>query len=294
MTGFGRTAIETGGKSMTVEIRTLNSKQLDLSTHIAPLFRNHENDVRSIIARELERGKIDFSLSVDSCTAPNVQINKDLASAYYHGLTDLSDYLQVAADREARAQASLHNYLQMLRMPDVVSTPAEELSDELWEKVQAAIVETCRKVSDFRISEGTALAGDFTKRITMIRGMVDEITPHEKNRIAEIRARFDADLHDLAAAVAMDPNRLEQEIFFYIEKLDITEEKVRLCKHCQYFLETMNEPQANGKKLGFIVQECGREINTLGSKANNFEIQQIVVRMKDELEKLKEQIANVL
>lgn len=286
MTGFGRTAIEVTGKSITIEIRTLNSKQLDLNTRIAPLFRNNENEIRAMISHELERGKIDFNLSMDRNSAPNVSINCGLAKSYFETLTALSHDLNNQVESDI--------FMQVLRMPDVISTPQEELSDEEWAAVKNAILETCNKVNDFRLTEGAALAKDFEKRICMIRDMIDEVTPFEENRITTLRAKFEKGMADLAGKVQFDANRMEQEIFFYLEKLDITEEKVRLRKHCQYFLETMESPESNGKKLGFIVQECGREINTLGSKSNDFNIQQIVVRMKDELEKLKEQLANIL
>ena len=286
MTGFGRVSIDCAGKSITVEIRTLNSKQLDLATRIAPLFRNNENEIRSIISRELERGKIDFSLSVDKNSVENISINQDLAKAYFDALTNLSGVLKNPVESDI--------FMQVLRMPDVVSTPQEELTDDLWNAVRSAIIESCHRVNVFRESEGEVLAKDFTKRICLIRDMIDEVTPLEEERIKNIREKFESGLSELSPKVQYDPNRMEQEIFYYLEKLDITEEKVRLRKHCNYFLETMEEPQANGKKLGFIIQECGREINTLGSKSNDFDIQQIVVRMKDELEKLKEQLANIL
>lgn len=286
MTGFGRTAIEVTGKSITVEIRTLNSKQLDLNTRIAPLFRNNENEIRAMISHELERGKIDFYLTLDLNSAPNVSINSGLAKSYFETLSALSKDLNNPVESDI--------FMQVLRMPDVISTPQEELSDEDWATVKNAIQETCNKVNDFRLTEGAALAKDFEKRICMIRDMIDEVTPFEENRIATLRAKFEKGMADLAGKVQFDSNRMEQEIFFYLEKLDITEEKVRLRKHCNYFLETMDAPESNGKKLAFIVQECGREINTLGSKSNDFNIQQIVVRMKDELEKLKEQLANIL
>lgn len=286
MTGFGRTAIEVTGKSITVEIRTLNSKQLDLNTRIAPLFRNNENEIRSLISHELERGKIDFNLSIDKNAAPNVSINSALAKSYFETLTNLS--------KEVGNPVESDIFMQVLRMPDVICTPQDELSEELWQAVKEAILQTCNQVNEFRIQEGAILAKDFEKRICLIRDMIDEVIPFEENRIATLRTKFEKGLQELETKTQYDPSRLEQEIFFYIEKLDITEEKVRLRKHCNYFLETMAEPQANGKKLAFIVQECGREINTLGSKSNDFNIQQIVVRMKDELEKLKEQLANIL
>lgn len=285
MTGFGRTAFEVTGKNIVIEIRTLNGKQLDLNTRIAPLFRNNENEIRTIVSRELERGKIDVNISLERNNSATVSVNETLAKSYFETLTALSKKLNNPVESDL--------FMQTLRMPDVISTPTEELSTELWDALKSEIVKTCQYVNDFRTAEGAALAEDFTKRICMIRDMIDEITPFEENRIQNLRGKFNKNMAELQN-VQFDSNRLEQEIFFYIEKLDITEEKVRLRKHCNYFLETMAEPQANGKKLGFIVQECGREINTLGSKCNDFNIQQIVVRMKDELEKLKEQLANIL
>lgn len=287
MTGFGRAVLEVDGKVITVEIRTLNSKQLDLNARIPLLFKNYENEIRSMLSKALERAKADFTITVENRAATSaVAINKELAKSYYQTLTELSQELgnPVASDV----------FLHVMRMPDVVSTPQEEVSEELWEKLKGAINEACQKLDNFRISEGKVLEADFVKRITLIRDMIDEVTPFEENRIVKIREKFENSLKELAPKVQYDPNRLEQEIFFYLEKLDVTEEKVRLRKHCDYFIETLNENQSNGKKLGFIVQECGREINTLGSKSNDFDIQQIVVRMKDELEKLKEQLANVL
>lgn len=287
MTGFGRAVVETCGKCVTVEIRTLNSKQLDLNTRIPLLFKNYENDIRSILSKELERAKADFTITVENrSVSSSVTINKELAKSYYQTLKEISTELGNPVESDI--------FLHVMRMPDVVSTPQEEVSDELWEAVRAAILDACRQLNEFRISEGKVLEQDFVKRITLIRNMIDEVTPFEEHRIVKIREKFETSLKDLATKVQYDPNRLEQEIFFYLEKLDITEEKVRLRKHCDYFIETLEENQSNGKKLGFIVQECGREINTLGSKSNDFDIQQIVVRMKDELEKLKEQLANVL
>ena len=286
MTGFGRTSVEMAGKSVTVETRTLNSKQLDLNVRLAPLFRNKENEIRTMVSHELERGKIDVTLTVDNNAASLVSVNTTLAKAYFETLTQLSEAVANPVQSDL--------FTQVLRMPDVISTPQEELSDELWLAVKDAVMESCAKVNDFRISEGAVLAEDFRKRILMINDMVDEVTPFEENRIATLRAKLEKNLAEFLPKVQYDAGRLEQEMFFYIEKLDITEEKVRLRKHCRYFLDTMDEPKANGKKLGFIVQECGREINTLGSKSNDFDIQQIVVRMKDELEKLKEQLANIL
>ena len=258
MTGFGRTVLETEGKCITVEIRTLNSKQLDLNTRIPLLFKNYENEIRSILSKELERAKADFTMTVENrSTTSNVAINTELAASYYQALTELSKNLGNPVESDI--------FLHVLRMPDVVSTPQEEVSDELWEAVRGAILDACRQLNEFRISEGKVLEADFVKRITLIRDMIDEVTPFEEQRIVKIREKFETSLKELAPKVQYDPNRLEQEIFFYLEKLDVTEEKVRLRKHCDYFIETLNDSQSNGKKLGFIVQECGRAAKSIRS-----------------------------
>ena len=283
MTGFGKTSIQVEGKSVSIEIRTLNSKQLDLTVRMAPLFREMENEVRNGVAQRLFRGKIEVSIYTEKTDKPQVSIDKELAKAYYHQLVELSQEL------ENPVQSDI--FCQLLRLPDVVTSSKEELTDELKAAVMSALEQTCDKVVAYRLEEGSHLASDFAKRIKMIDEMV-EITPFEQNRIVNIRNKFISSLSELP--VQYDENRLEQEIIFYLEKLDITEEKVRLKKHCSYFMDTMNSEQSQGKKLGFIVQEIGREVNTTGSKCNDFNIQQIVVRMKDEVEKLKEQLANVL
>lgn len=284
MTGFGKTSIQMEGKSVNIEIRTLNSKQLDLTVRMAPLFREMENEVRNCVAKYLQRGKIELSIYIEKTEKPQVSIDTELAKAYYQQLVLLSKELENPVDSDI--------FSQLLRLPDVVTSSKEELSDALKDAVYAALEETCQKVINYRLEEGSHLATDFAKRIKLIDSMVDEITPFEENRIVTIRNKFVTSLSELP--VQYDSNRLEQEIIFYLEKLDITEEKVRLRKHCSYFMDTMNEAQSQGKKLGFIVQEIGREVNTTGSKCNDFNIQQIVVRMKDEVEKLKEQLANVL
>lgn len=286
MTGFGKVSFNAFSKNIVVEIRTLNSKQLDLNTRIAPLFRDKENEMRALIAQKLERGKVDFSIYIEKNEAPSICINKELAAAYFNELTSLS--------KEVGNPVASDIFSQMLRMPDVVTTPREDLPEELWKMAYQAIAEACDKTDSFRSGEGAVLAADFEKRVKLIDAMIDEITPYEQERIVNQRAKFEKSLEDLRMKGQYDANRMEQEMIFYIEKLDITEEKVRLHKHCNYFLETMNEPESKGKKLGFIVQEMGREVNTIGSKACDFNIQQIVVRMKDEVEKMKEQIANIL
>lgn len=286
MTGFGKATLNVAAKSIVVEIRTLNSKQLDLNTRIAPLFRDKENELRALIAQKLERGKIDFSLYVEKNETPTISINTELARAYYNELLTLSYDLQNPVESDI--------FVQVLRLPDVITTPKEELPEDVWQQVYQTVCDACDRCDEFRIKEGQVLAADFEKRVRLIDSMIDEITPFEKQRIVNQRDKFIKGLEDLKQKGQYDENRLEQEMIFYIEKLDITEEKVRLRKHCNYFLETMNEEESKGKKLGFIVQEMGREVNTTGSKANDFNIQQIVVRMKDEVEKLKEQLANIL
>lgn len=286
MTGFGKVAIHADAKNIVVEIRTLNSKQFDLSTRIASLFRDKENEIRALVAQKLQRGKIDFSLYVEKNESPAITINQELAKSYFNELTSLSKSLGNPVDSDI--------FLQVLRMPDVVSSPQEELPEELWIQVYQAISDCCDKVDGFRIQEGEVLAKDFVKRVKLIDSLIDEITPFEKNRVEVLRNKFISTFKDMQMKDKYDANRLEQEMIFYVEKLDITEEKVRLRKHCNYFLETMAETESQGKKLGFIVQEMGREVNTTGSKASDFNIQQIVVKMKDEVEKLKEQLANIL
>ena len=284
MTGFGKTTFQTEGKSVNIEIRTLNSKQLDLTVRLSPLFRELENEVRNCIATNLQRGKIEVSIYLEKAEKPQVAVDIELAKTYYEQLVNLSKELENPIESDI--------FCQVLRLPDVITSSKEELSELVKNDVMTALEETCQKVISFRKEEGCHLASDFAKRIKLIDSMVDEITPFEENRIVTIRNKFVSSLSELP--VQYDNNRLEQEIIFYLEKLDITEEKVRLRKHCSYFMDTMNEAQSQGKKLGFIVQEIGREVNTTGSKCNDFNIQQIVVRMKDEVEKLKEQLANVL
>lgn len=285
MTGYGKSTVLTDSKNIVIEIKTLNSKQLDLNAKIAPLFRERDSEIRAIVSRELERGKVDLMISCENVSdAANVVIDENLAVSYFNALTSLSVKVGNKVDSDI--------FLQVMRMPDVVKASQEVLTDELWERLRLAVLEACSRVNRFRAQEGDVLAADLRKRILLINSMVDEVEPYEKDRIVRQREKFQKMLSDLP--FDYDENRMEQEIIFYLEKLDVTEEKVRLRKHCAYFIDTLNEAVSNGKKLGFIAQECGREINTLGSKSNYFEMQQIVVRMKDELEKIKEQLANVL
>jgi uncharacterized protein (TIGR00255 family) len=283
MTGFGKATVNCEGKTIAIEIRSLNSKQLDLNTRISAIFRDKENEIRSLVTKELERGKIDVYIYVEKADTPAVAIDDNLAKAYFEKLTEVSKCVNNPKDTDI--------FAQMLRMPDVVSTPKEEISENLWNVIFEGIKTTCDAVNRFREEEGTSLSEDFIYRTRLISDMIDKITPFENNRIVELKRKLIENLENLS--VKYDPNRLEQELIFYIERLDVTEEKVRLRKHCDYFMDTMKENNA-GKKLGFIIQEIGREINTIGSKANDFNIQQIVVLMKDEAEKMKEQLANIL
>jgi uncharacterized protein (TIGR00255 family) len=283
MTGFGKATINCEGKTIVIEIRSLNSKQLDINTRIAPLLREKENEIRSLVTKELERGKIDAILYIEKTDAPAVAVDEGLVKAYFEKLTALSKSINNPKETDIFAQT--------LRLPDIVSTPKEEISDHLLYMVLEGLQTACHEVNRFREAEGVSLSEDFIHRVQLIDNMIDEITPFEANRIIEMKRKLMENLESLQTKY--DSNRLEQELIFYLEKMDMTEEKVRLRKHCHYFLNTMQENSV-GKKLGFIVQEMGREINTIGSKANDFNIQQIVVLMKDEAEKIKEQLANIL
>ena len=283
MTGFGKATVNCEGKTIVVEIRSLNSKQLDLVTRISPLLRDKENEIRALVTKMLERGKIDVTISIEKTDNPTVSIDTDLAKAYFEKLSALSKALNNPIDTDIFAQT--------LRIPDLISTPKEEFSENFWNALFNGVKNACSAVNSFREEEGAALSEDFSYRIQIISKMIDDVTPFESNRIIELKKKMIDNLATLP--IKYDPNRLEQELIFYIERLDITEEKVRLRKHCEYFMDTMKESNP-GKKLGFIIQEIGREINTIGSKANDFNIQQIVVLMKDEAEKMKEQLANIL
>jgi uncharacterized protein (TIGR00255 family) len=283
MTGFGKATINCEGKTIVIEIRSLNSKQFDLTTRISALLRDKENEMRTIISKELERGKIEANIYIEKTETPSVAIDEHLIKAYYEKFTELSKFVNNPVPTDIFAQT--------LRIPDIISTPKGEISENFWNELLEGIKTACDEVNRFRETEGAILSKDFLYRIQLITNMIGKIIPFENNRIVELKKKLIEHLVNLP--VKYDPNRLEQELIFYLERLDITEEKVRLRKHCDYFMDTMKENNA-GKKLGFIIQEIGREINTIGSKANDFNIQQIVVLMKDEAEKMKEQLANIL
>ena len=287
MTGYGKSVVTFKEKKIHVELKSLNSKALDLSTRIAPLYREKEMDIRQLIAKTLLRGKVDFSIWVEKDAATDAaQINAALVDNYYRQLK------AIAAKSGMPEPQDWLNIL--LRLPDVTSkTEAEELDGEEWQAVSRGIEEALAALVEFRKQEGAALYKKFTEKVGNITALLASIEPYEKSRVEKIRARIVEGLKQIPD-VEYDKNRLEQELIYYIEKLDINEEKQRLANHLKYFRETMDDAPGQGKKLGFIAQEMGREINTTGSKSNNAEMQNIVVKMKDELEQIKEQVLNVL
>ena len=287
MTGYGKAVVAYKEKKINVEVKSLNSKQLDLSTRIAPLYREKEMEIRQLVAKQLERGKVEFSIWIEKDAGTDATpINAAVVENYFHqlkaivlqaGIPEPQDWLQT-----------------LMRLPDVTTrTETEVLDDEEWAVAQQAIVEALQKLTDFRRQEGAALQKKFTEKIDNIASLMAQIEPYEKSRVEKIRQRIVDGLKEIPE-VDYDKNRLEQELIYYIEKLDISEEKQRLANHLKYFRETMDEPAGQGKKLGFIAQEMGREINTTGSKSNHAEMQNIVVKMKDELEQIKEQVLNAL
>lgn len=288
MTGFGKASAEMPDKKINIEIKSLNSKALDLSTRIAPQYRDKEMQIRNEISKALERGKVDFSLWIEKKESAETAtpINAALVEGYYNQIKDLSDKLNIPLPSDW--------FATLLRMPDVM-TKAEstELSDEEWEVVHAAVIEAINHLVDFRKQEGKALEAKFREKIANITNLLAEVEPYEKERVPKIKERI-IDALEKTISVDYDKNRLEQELIYYIEKLDINEEKQRLTNHLHYFIDTIENGSGQGKKLGFISQEMGREINTLGSKSNHAEMQKIVVRMKDELEQIKEQVLNVM
>ena len=292
MTGYGKSVANFNGKKIHVEIKSLNSKALDLSTRIAPLYREKEIEIRNFIATELERGKVDFILWVEKDeTQSATPINTALVLDYYKQIKELSATLNLDMSGLQTANEWMKT---LLRMPEVLTrTETEELTDDEWAVVFNAVKEAVANLVEFGKQEGTALAKKFQEKINNISALLASIEPFEKERTEKIRQRIVANLTQLIG-IDYDNNRLEQEMIYYIEKLDISEEKQRLTNHIKYFAETMETGHGQGKKLGFIAQEMGREINTTGSKSNQAEMQNIVVKMKDELEQIKEQVLNVL
>ena len=288
MTGFGKATVAYKEKKINVEVKSLNSKALDLSTRIAPLYREKEMEIRQFIAKNLERGKIDFSIWIEKdVVADATPINMALVENYYQQIKKISAQTGIPEPADW--------YATLLRLPDVTTkTDVEELTDEEWKAAQQAIDEAVNHLIEFRRQEGAALQKKFTEKVDNIQALLASIEPYEKSRVEKIKTNIVNGLQQIPN-VEYDKNRLEQELIYYIEKLDISEEKQRLSNHLKYFRETMNEEgHGVGKKLGFITQEMGREINTTGSKSNQAEMQNIVVKMKDELEQIKEQVLNAL
>ena len=287
MTGYGKTTVAYKEKKIHVEVKSLNSKAFDLSTRISPLYREKEMEIRQLVAAAVVRGKVDFSIWVEKEAGSDATpINMALVENYYRQIKDIASKTGIPEPNDW--------FYTLLRMPDVTArTEVEELSDEEWEVARGAINEALESLVAFRKQEGAALEQKFESCINTIASLLESIEPYETLRVEKIRARIVESLSAIPEA-DYDKNRLEQELIYYIEKLDINEEKQRLANHLRYFRTTMQEEQSQGKKLGFIAQEMGREINTTGSKSNLAEMQNIVVQMKDQLEQIKEQVLNVL
>ncbi len=287
MTGYGKAVVVYKEKKINVEVKSLNSKQLDLQTRIAPIYREKEMEIRQMVAAAVVRGKVDFSLWIEKDTTVDATpINAALVENYYRQMKDIAAKTGIPMSEDP--------LYTLMRMPDVLTkTEQEVLSNEEWVVARKGITEALDALVSFRTQEGAALQKKFTEKIDNIAQLLAEIEPWEKGRVEKIRQRITDGLQQIPG-VEYDKNRLEQELIYYIEKLDISEEKQRLANHLKYFRETMAEPAGQGKKLGFIAQEMGREINTTGSKSNQAEMQNIVVQMKDELEQIKEQVLNAL
>ena len=287
MTGYGKAVVVYKEKKINVEVKSLNSKQLDLQTRIAPIYREKEMEIRQMVAAAVVRGKVDFSLWIEKDTTVDATpINAALVENYYRQMKDIAAKTGIPMSEDP--------LYTLMRMPDVLTkTEQEVLSNEEWVVARKGVTEALDALVSFRTQEGAALQKKFTEKIDNIAQLLAEIEPWEKGRVEKIRQRITDGLQQIPG-VEYDKNRLEQELIYYIEKLDISEEKQRLANHLKYFRETMAEPAGQGKKLGFIAQEMGREINTTGSKSNQAEMQNIVVKMKDELEQIKEQVLNAL
>ena len=286
MTGFGKGEAVLPNKKITVEVRSLNSKQLDLSVRMPGIFRQKEFELRSVAGAAIQRGKADITVTVENTTvSTSATVNKEIFKEYMRQVNEALSYAGTSADYDAIVPA-------VLRMPEVVSTQAESLSEEESEALMQALEQALQQFNAFREQEGATLIADLLRRVDLIEEYKGQVEPYEATRAETIKNRIRENLAQLK--VDIDTNRLEQEMIFYIEKLDITEEKVRLKNHCNYFREVAASEEAVGRKLGFIAQEMGREINTLGSKSNEANMQILVVKMKDELEKIKEQVLNIL
>ncbi len=289
MTGFGKTTVETGNKKIVIEIKSLNSKQFDLSLRMPNLFKEKEMEIRSMVKEQLDRGKMEMNISYDSTLEGNkdVSVNDSIVIKYFNQMMEVSEHLGFEPDKNELLQT-------IMRFPDVLQVKAEELEENEWTILREGIKKALDEIDRFRIQEGKALIKDIVHRIELIQQLADQVPQFEVKRVEIIRQKLQEKISEWTDIKHIDQNRLEQELIYYLEKLDITEEKVRLANHCKYFIETAEKEDAPGRKLGFIAQEIGREINTMGSKANEHDIQKLVVRMKDELEKIKEQSLNIL
>lgn len=288
MTGFGKTTVESGNKKIIIEIKSLNSKQLDLNLRLPNLFKEKEMEIRGMVKEKLDRGKVDMNIYFDNSeTDKDVSVNSAVVMQYFNQMMDISTKLGIEPDKDGLLQT-------IMRFPDTLQVKSEELAEEEWSQLQRGIEKALEEINKFRTQEGKALIKDIIHRVELIQQLASEVPQFEVKRVETIRQKLLEKINEWAEVKNIDQNRLEQEIIYYLEKLDITEEKVRLANHCKYFLETIDKEEAPGRKIGFIAQEIGREINTMGSKANDHDIQKLVVRMKDELEKIKEQSLNVL
>jgi uncharacterized protein (TIGR00255 family) len=287
MTGFGREEATIGVYQIIAEVKSLNGKQLDINTRIASILRPYEHEIRNLVTAQLVRGTVDVTISVkqDGVARP-MAINTQLAISYYKGMQEIAQQLNLPQE---------HVLATLMGMPEIVAPDQEALQEQDWNSIKAFIASAVERLCQHRMIEGKALQEDLENCIGQIERSLQEILPFEPLRIERLRSKINTSLEEWVAAANIDKNRLEQELIYYIEKIDFSEEKIRLSQHCQYFREILNNDEAvKGKKLGFILQEVGREINTLGSKANDADIQKIIVGMKDQLEKAKEQVLNVL
>jgi uncharacterized protein (TIGR00255 family) len=287
MTGYGKSIADTALKKISIEIRSLNSRSLDLNTRLPWVYKEKETEIRNLVSQKLDRGKIDLSINFDNLDSEVIPvINKNIVSNYYRQIKEIATDLGTDIDNQILTT--------IMRLPDALKTEKPELQEEEWIIVRDKIIESIAQLNNYRTEEGKSIEEDMKRCIDKILSMLEEIEPFEEDRIKKTREKLNSSLIENFGSENIDKNRFEQELIFYLEKLDINEEKVRLKKHCEYFLEKLASPPPNGKVLGFISQEIGREINTIGSKANDASIQKIVVMMKDELEKIKEQSLNVL
>lgn len=286
MTGYGRAEGSVGTRKFTIEIRTLNSKQLDLNLRMPSIYKEKEMALRKYFTNHLVRGKVDVTIYYEAgAVEKKVTINKGLMESYYNDLKDVAGNIN---------QKDVDYMSMMMRIPDILKPEREELDENEWKEVSKLIEEAVEKLNEYRVTEGEQMGNDFKERVETIISLYGELEEPLRLRVEKIKDRIKNNLDELIPADKIDPNRFEQELIYYLEKLDISEERVRLKSNCSYFLEVLANGTSQGKKLGFIGQEIGREINTMGSKANDSDVQKVVVKMKDELEKIKEQVLNVL